>query len=284
MQIVVEKENIFLPSPAKLIKKTQLTKSEILFEFQFEDKDLQKYFTYEPGQFVLVSIMGIGEAPFSFASTPTRKGSIELGIRKYEGGDITTAMHNLNVGDVVGIRGPYGNSFPMEKLKGKNLLFVGGGIGQIPLRGVINYVMDNREDYGKLTIFYGATCPEDRVFVDELENVWPKYDNVEMFQTVDTCDDSWQGTVGVVTCLFGLCQVDPENTVALVCGPPVMYKFVVKELLGVGFKKDEILMTMERKMKCGVGKCAHCQIGHKLTCMDGPVFTYFEIQRLQEAI
>ena len=284
MQVTVRRENEFIPNIARLIKKTKLTNIETIFEFQFEDNEFQKYFTYKPGQFVLVSVFGIGEAPFSVSSTPTRKGSLELGIRKYEGGDVTTAMHNLVVGDTVGIRGPYGNGFPLDKMKGHNLLFISGGIGLMPLRSAINYVLDNRADYGKVTIFNGAACPEDRVFVDELENVWPHAPNIEVHQTVDTCGDSWDGNVGVVTCLFDLCTVESENTIALVVGPPVMYKFVVQELLKLNFKKDDIFMSLERKMKCGVGKCAHCQIGLKLTCMDGPVFTYFEVQRLQEGI
>ena len=155
----------------------------------------------------------------------------------------------------------------------------------MPLRSVVNYMIDNRDDYGKITFFYGAKCPEERVFVDELENVWPKAPNVEMHQTVDACEDgSWKGTIGVVTCLFGLCEVDKTNTVALICGPPIMYKFVVQELLALDFDKNDILMTLERKMKCGVGKCAHCQIGDKLTCMDGPIFSLAETERLWEAI
>jgi NAD(P)H-flavin reductase len=284
MQVTLSKDNVFLPNLAKLIKKTKLTETESLFEFQFEDEEINRYFTFIPGQFVLVSVLGIGEAPFCLSSSPTHKGSIELGIRKIPGGDVTTAIHNMEIGDIAGIRGPYGNGFPMEELKGRNLLFVGGGLGMMPLRSVVNYVLDNRDDYGKVTFFYGAKCPEDRVFVDELENVWPKAPNVEMHQTVDTCDESWQGTVGVVTCLFGLCEVNKENTTALICGPPVMYKFVVQELLALDFDKNDILMTLERKMKCGVGKCAHCQIGDKLTCMDGPVFSFAETERLWEAI
>jgi NAD(P)H-flavin reductase len=282
MQITLTRENEYLPDLAKLVKKTKLTEMESLFEFEFLDNNVRKYFIYNPGQFVQVSIFGIGEAPFSVSSTPTRPGNLELGIRQT--GDVTDAIHNLNVGNVVGIRGPYGNGFPIDKLCGKNLLFIAGGIGMVPLRSVINYVMDKRDDYGKVTIFYGACLPDERVFVDELENVWPSAADVEMHQTVDECHETWQGNVGVVTCLFDACKVASENTVAMICGPPVMYKFVVQDLMKLGFKGDDILLSLERKMQCGIGKCAHCQIGHKLTCIDGPVFTFSEVQRLQEAI
>ncbi|MFW9921258.1 MAG: FAD/NAD(P)-binding protein [Candidatus Thorarchaeota archaeon] len=282
MQIHLRKENEYVPDLAKLVKKTKLTEKETLFEFRFEDSEVRELFSYNPGQFVQLSMFGIGEAPFSISSTPTRKGVLELGIRRT--GDVTRAIHKLDVGDHVGIRGPYGNGFPMNKMKGHNLLFVAGGIGLVPLRSVINYVADNREDYGKVTIFYGACLPEERVFVDEIENVWPKIPDFDVHQTVDECHSTWQGNVGVVTTLFSKCAVDSTDTMSLICGPPVMYKFVVRDLLKLGFARDEILLSLERRMKCGIGKCAHCQVGHKLTCVDGPVFTYFEAERLVESI
>jgi len=282
MQIQVKRDNEYLPDIAKLVKKTKMTENEILFEFIFEDESVRDLFSYNPGQFVQVSVFGIGEAPFSISSTPTRKGVLELGIRNT--GDVTAAIHRLEVGDKVGIRGPYGNGFPLDKLRGYNLLFVAGGIGLVPLRSVINYIADNREGFGKITIFYGSGNPEDRVFVDEFEKVWPKIPDFELLQTVDAGSDTWQGNVGVVTTLFSKCAVDSTNTMALICGPPVMYKFVVRDLLNLGFHRDEIYLSLERKMKCGIGKCAHCQVGHKLACIDGPVFTYFEAERLQESI
>ncbi len=282
MQLVMKKENEYLPDLAKLVKKEKMTEKETFFEFEFLDEQLRDTFTYKPGQFVQMSILGIGEAPFSISSTPTRKGRIQFGIR--ETGDVTKAIHNLEVGDVAGIRGPYGNGFPIEDIKGKNILFVAGGIGLVPLRSVINYVVDRRENFGNVTLFYGACLPEDRVFVNELEGAWAKTKHFEVHQTVDECHTTWQENVGVVTTLFDKCAVDSTNTVALICGPPVMYKFVVADLLKLGFARDEIFLSLERRMKCGIGKCAHCQVGHKLTCIDGPVFTYFEAQRLVESI
>lgn len=282
MQIHMKKDNEYVPDVAKLVKKTKMTEKETLFEFVFEDESVRDLFTYNPGQFVQVSIFGIGEAPFSISSTPTRKGTLELGIRNT--GDVTAAIHKLEVGAKVGIRGPYGNGFPLDKLKDHNLLFVAGGIGLVPLRSVINYVADNRDDFGKITIFYGSCNPEERVFVDEFEKVWAKIPNFELHQTVDECHETWQGNVGVVTTLFSKCQVDSTDTMALICGPPIMYKFVVRDLLKLGFHRNEIYLSLERKMKCGIGKCAHCQVGHKLACIDGPVFTYFEAERLQESI
>lgn len=282
MQIHFKRENEYVPYPAKLAKKTKMTETETLFEFVFEDESVRDLFSYNPGQFVQVSVFGIGEAPFSISSTPTRKGVLELGIRNT--GDVTAAIHKLEIGAKVGIRGPYGNGFPMDKLRGHNLLFVAGGLGLVPLRSVINYVADNRDDFGKVTIFYGTNNPERRLFVDEFDKTWPKIPNFDLHQTVDRGDETWQGNVGVVTTLFSICPIDSSDTIALVCGPPIVYKFVVRDLLKLGFHRDEIYLSLERKMKCGIGKCAHCQVGHKLACIDGPVFTYFEAERLQESI
>jgi NAD(P)H-flavin reductase len=282
MHTTVIEENEYIPETAKLIRKEKMTKFETLFEFEFENEQIRRAFDYHPGQFMQLSIFGIGEAPFSISSTPTRVGRLEFGIRRT--GDVTKAIHNLELGDTIGLRGPYGNGFPMRKLRGKNILFVAGGIGLVPLRSVINFVADRRTEYGDVTIMYGACLPEERVFVNELENVWPKVPNFDVNQTVDECRETWQGNVGVVTTLFDKVDVDSSNTVALICGPPVMYKFVVADLLKLGFGRDEILLSLERRMKCGIGKCAHCQVGHKLTCMDGPVFTYFEAERLVESI
>jgi sulfite reductase subunit B len=280
MQLQVKKENVYVPDLARLVSKRKMSDTETLFEFEFVEDRLRDLFDYHPGQFVQLSMFGIGEAPFSISSTPTRKGFIELGIRRT--GSVTNAIHNLKLGDIVGIRGPYGNGFPLEALKGRNLLFVAGGIGLVPLRSLINYVVDRRSQFGDVTIFYGTRNPSEIIFKDELAS-WDALDDVDFLMTVDKGDKDWKGNVGVVTTLFNKREIDP-NTVALVCGPPVMYKFVVDELLKIGIGRDEILVSLERRMKCGVGKCAHCQIGHKLTCMDGPVFSIFEVEQLQEAI
>lgn len=280
MQLQVKKENVYVPDLARLVSKRKMSETESLFEFEFVEGRLRDLFDYRPGQFVQLSMFGIGEAPFSISSTPTRKGFIELGIRRT--GSVTNAIHNLEIGDIVGIRGPYGNGFPIEDLKGRNLLFVAGGIGLVPLRSLINYVVDRRSQFGDVTIFYGTRSPSEIIFKDELAS-WDALDDVDFLMTVDEGDKDWKGNVGVVTTLFKKREIDP-NTVALVCGPPVMYKFVVDELLKIGIGRDEILVSLERRMKCGVGKCAHCQIGHKLTCMDGPVFSIFEVEQLQEAI
>ncbi|TFG08423.1 oxidoreductase [Candidatus Thorarchaeota archaeon] len=280
MQLQVKKENVYVPDLARLVSKRKMSGTETLFEFEFVEDRLRDLFDYRPGQFVQLSMFGIGEAPFSISSTPTRKGFIELGIRRT--GSVTNAIHNLKLGDIVGIRGPYGNGFPLEALKGRNLLFVAGGIGLVPLRSLINYVVDRRSQFGDVTIFYGTRNPSEIIFKDELAS-WDALDDVDFLMTVDKGDKDWKGNVGVVTTLFNKREIDP-NTVALVCGPPVMYKFVVDELLKIGIGRDEILVSLERRMKCGVGKCAHCQIGHKLTCMDGPVFSIFEVEQLQEAI
>ncbi|TXT55625.1 MAG: Sulfhydrogenase 2 subunit gamma [Candidatus Thorarchaeota archaeon] len=281
VQLQIKKENVYVPDLAKLIKKRKMTEWETLFTFEFVEGRMKDLFTYKPGQFVQLSMFGIGEAPFSISSSPTKRGYLELGIRKT--GDVTNKIHELEVGDVVGIRGPYGNGFPTESLKGRDILFVAGGIGLVPLRSLINYVIDNRDDFGEVTIFYGTRSPDLLLFKDELA-AWEALDDIDLHVTVDAGDDDWKGNVGVVTTLFKKKKFKTENLSAVVCGPPIVYKFVVKELLDIGVGKDQILLSLERKMKCGVGKCAHCQIGHKLTCIDGPVFTLFQVEQMQEAI
>ncbi|MBD3404743.1 MAG: oxidoreductase [Candidatus Lokiarchaeota archaeon] len=281
VQLQIKKENVYVPDLAKLIKKRKMTEWETLFTFEFVEGRMKDLFTYKPGQFVQLSMFGIGEAPFSISSSPTKRGYLELGIRKT--GDVTNKIHELKVGDIVGIRGPYGNGFPVKSLKGRDILFVAGGIGLVPLRSLINYVIDNRDDFGEVTIFYGTRSPDLLLFKDELA-AWEALDDIDFHVTVDKGDDDWDGNEGVVTTLFQKKKFESNNLSAVVCGPPVVYKYVVKELLDIGVGKDQILLSLERKMKCGVGKCAHCQIGHKLTCIDGPVFTLFQVEQMQEAI
>jgi len=238
-------------------------------------------FHYRPGQFVEVSIPGIGEAPISISSSPSRLESFDITVRAV--GSVTNALHAQPVGSTIGIRGPYGNAFPMDEVAGLDALFVAGGIGLAPLRSVLVNMLDNRSKYGRITLLYGARTPADLLFKRDLK-AWQDMEDLEVFQTVDVGDDTWKGNVGVVTTLFRNIKVDPERTAAFVCGPPVMFRFVIMELIKMGFSDDRIISTLERYMKCGVGKCGHCCIGHKYVCVDGPVFTYREIKTLQEEI
>jgi sulfite reductase subunit B len=256
-----------------------MTKLESFFSCRL---DSGEELGHMPGQFVEVSIPGIGEAPISVSSSPTRKGSFEMVIRKV--GNVSNALHELAAGDRIFVRGPFGTSFPVDDaMKGKDVIFVCGGIGLVPVRSAIQYVLDNRGDYRRVIILFGAKTPRDRLFVDELDE-WRHDKNVTLLQTVDRRDESWYGAEGVITTLLPLVKIDKDNTVAVICGPPIMYKFVIINLLEAGLKEDRIYLSLERHMKCGVGKCGHCQINNIYVCQDGPVFKFSDITDIEEAL
>jgi len=270
--------SLYQPTLAEIVKIEQLTEREKLFTLYLKDgHDLG----HKAGQFVEVSVFGIGEAPISVTSSPTRNGTFELCVR--EVGDVTRALHRMEPGSTVGVRGPFGNGFPMEKMRGKDLLFAPGGIGLFPLRSVIQQVLDERESFGRVIILYGARNPSELLFKDELAQ-WEARDDVEFHVTVDRGDESWTGNVGVITTLFPKVTINPRNTVALTVGPPVMYRFVLMELLSKGIQDGNILLSLERRMKCGLGKCGHCQINSVYVCQKGPVFSYAQLKDLPEAI
>jgi sulfhydrogenase subunit gamma (sulfur reductase) len=260
-----------------------------IVQIEQETPDTQTFFlsadglgwqrAYQPGQFVELSVFGVGEAPFCLAQSPTRSEFIEVTVRRT--GSVTDRLHTYQPGDVVGLRGPFGNCFPFERARGKDLIFVGGGIGLPPLRSLINFVLDHREDYGSVHVLYGARTPPDRVYKKELA-AWGRSDKLRLVETVDRADETWTGHVGVVTKLLKGMSVDTSSTIAFTCGPPVMLTFVVAELLGLGLPACNIVTTLERYMKCGVGKCGHCCVGQHYICVDGPVYNYDQIQRLPE--
>ncbi|UCF00447.1 MAG: FAD/NAD(P)-binding protein [Planctomycetota bacterium] len=231
---------------------------------------------FKCGQFVQASVLGAGEAPISICSSPTAQEYLELCVRDV--GRVTRALHKLGKADELGIRGPYGNWFAIEELKGHDLVFIGGGIGLAPLRSVIKFVLDKRDDYGKVIILYGARTKEDIVFADEIEN-WGKQENVSVFTTIDKPQKGWTGHVGVVTTLLDKIK-HAFKYKAFVCGPSIMIHFTIKGLLDLGWAEEDIITTLERHMKCGVGKCGHCYIGDKYVCTDGPVFTYAQINEM----
>lgn len=272
-------KNEYIPYPA-IIQAIQFESLDTqTFKVRFKDRKLKDTFDYKPGQFVEVSVLGAGEAPISIASSSTRKGFLEFTIRAV--GSVTKAIHKLGVKDTIYLRGPYGNAFPFEEVKGRNLLFVAGGIGLPPLRSVINLAFDKRKDFGNIKILYGAKTPDELCFKEELK-LWQKISQTEVLLTVDTPTNGWQGNVGVVTTLWEKTTISPENSVAYVCGPPIMIKFAVKKLLESGFKTDDIYVSLERYMKCGIGKCGHCNIGDKFVCVDGPVFSLSQIKELPD--
>ena len=274
----VKEKDVYLPQPATLKKAEMLNQTEMYLRVSMDDGQ----FDYIPGQFVEVSIAGIGEAPITIASSPTFKGGFEMVIRKI--GNVTNAIHKLKPGDKLGIRGPLGNgTYPVEEAKGKNLVFINGGIGLVPQRSFINYVLDNRDDYGEVTILLGTKCYDQRFLISELDG-WSRRKDMLFLETVDQADDCWRGNVGVVTTLIPKIEDRLDGAVVLICGPPVMYKFVLMALWEHKVPHDHVFLNVERKMKCGVGKCGHCQTNDRYVCMDGPVFRYSDVTRMPEAI
>jgi len=274
----VQPTSIYLPSLAEIVRTEQLTKMEKLFEIKLQNN---QELGHQPGQFVEVSLFGIGEAPISVSSSPTQKGSFELAVRAV--GNVTKTLHTLNRGATLGIRGPFGKGFPIEEMKGKDILFVAGGIGLVPLRSLINYVLDNRSHFGRVFVLFGAKTPAEQLFLDELAK-WRQSKDMEYWETVDRSDGQWKGNVGVITTLFPKIAVDPQKTIAVIVGPPIMYRFAILEAQVKGIPDDQIIVSLERRMKCGVGKCGHCQINHIYVCQEGPVFSYAKIKDLKEAI
>lgn len=271
--------NEYLPYPAIIESVRNESFDTKTFKVVFEDKKLAKSFDYKPGQFVQLSLLGAGEAPISITSSPCRRGFLEFTIRAV--GRLTRAVHQLKPGNRIHIRGPYGNSFPFEEVEGKDLYFIAGGIGLPPLRSLINSVFDRREEFGKIKILYGAKTPDELCFKDELKS-WQKITDTEVLLTVDYLDERWKGNVGVVTTLWHKTDMSTSDGIAYVCGPPIMIRFVIMELLQSGFKDENIYMSLERYMKCGIGKCGHCNIGAKFVCVDGPVFSYSQTKQLPD--
>lgn len=270
--------SVFLPEIAEVISTRQLTETEKYIELKIKET---KEFNFNPGQFIQLSVFGIGEAPISISSSPFNNDTIGLCVRK--AGDVTSAIHKLEPGSYIGIRGPLGNGFPVEKIRGKDILFVAGGLGLAPLRSMINYVLEKRDEFARIIILYGAKKPEEILFTDELE-LWKKRKDIETGITVDNPDKSWTGRSGVITRLIPHLRLDPDNTYALIVGPPVMYKYVLLELQMKQIPEEQIIMSLERRMKCGIGKCGHCQINGVYVCLEGPEFSYHKLKFLSEAI
>ncbi len=276
---VVSEVSVYQPIMARLVRVEPMTELEKLFTLELP---AGVHLGNEPGQFVEVSLLGVGEAPISISSSPSRSnGAFELCVRKV--GDVTTALHNLEPGAMVGIRGPFGQPFPLDRMKGRDVLFAAGGLGLAPLRSLINQVLDERGFFERVIILYGTKHPSEILFKDEIAE-WAARDDVEFHITIDRPAEGWDGHVGVITTLFSEIAINPRNTVAATCGPPIMYRFVLMEMLGKGIPETQIYLSLERRMKCGVGKCGHCQIGHLYCCQDGPVFRYADIKGLEEAL
>jgi len=267
--------NLYLPQRMEIIKIIPETGDTKSFHLQFLDSSVQERFSFLSGQFGEYSVLGEGEATFCISSSPTRPGHLEFSVKRV--GRVTEALHQLNPGDLIGFRGPYGNSFPLDRMKGKDLLFVGGGIGLAPLRSLIQNVLDRRLDFGEITILYGARTPRDLCFKYDLES-WGANPTVKMVTTVDAADEGWKGKVGLVHVVLQEMAPSPQKTVAVTCGPPIMIRYTLRALEKLGFTPPQIWTTLEMKMKCGVGKCGRCNIGPLYVCKDGPVFSLEEIR------
>ena len=271
---------IYSPMEGTIVKTENMTETEKFFEIKLEGgKPLGDL----PGQFVQLSIFGIGEAPISVSSSPTKQDQSTFEIVVRNVGMFTSALHKLDVGDKIGVRGPFGRPFPIDDLKGNDLMFVAGGLGIVPLRSLINFVIDRRRDFGAVSILLGCKSPNERLFVDEIDT-WSNLTDINYACTVDKADPEWKGNVGVITTLIPGVDLDINKTYAVVVGPPIMYKFVIKELIAKGVPENKIVLSLERRMKCGLGKCGHCQINDLYVCQDGPTFLYSEIKGLEEAL
>jgi len=273
-------EVLYRPVPCRVQSVRALTATEKLFRLVRLDG---RPFGQRPGQFVQVSILGIGEAPISVSSSPTRGDYLELGVRR--AGTLTAAMHELKAGDDIGVRGPFGTCFDTDAMRGRDLLLISGGCGLAPMRALIQYVQDRRGEFGRVTVLYGAKSPGDVLYADELAG-WERSDALDCRHTVDSVPQGtcWDGHVGLITTLIPPLEIDPGNTTAAIVGPPVMYRFVIAELQKKGLGAKDIVVSLERHMKCGVGKCGHCTIEHLYCCLDGPVFRLDQVAGLKGAL
>jgi len=271
----------YVPSPAEIINVKRQTLDIRTYTIRFVKKEERKKFRVKPGQFIMISMPGLGEAPFSLSSGPEKNDSFDTTIRAV--GSLTGVLSRYDVGSRLGIRGPYGRPWPVGDAKRKDILIVAGGIGLAPLRPVITTIQRNRKAYGDLEILYGARTPSDEVFVDEYET-WRGSTKTSLFLTVDSVPPGlkWPHKTGVVTGLFEDMKTSPENSIVLTCGPEIMMRFVIRGLLARNFRKNQIYVSLERRMKCGMGHCGHCQIGEKFVCRDGPVFNYLDVEGLPD--
>jgi len=268
--------NEYSPNLAVIKKIRKETHDTNTYTLEFSDKKLQKSFSPAPGQFMMLSLFGIGESAISLSDT-SNNGSVTTTIRNV--GSVTNALLRLKEGDFIGMRGPYGNGWPLERAEGKNVLIVVGGMGIVPLRGVVNYIKNNRKKFGDLEIIYGARTPDDMLFRYEFEK-WKQIKKTRMDLTVDELpiETTSKCKIGLVTSCFPSMKTHHKNAIALVCGPEIMMRYAAKCLETIGFKDRQIYLSLERRMKCGIGKCGHCQIGLKYVCKDGPVFNYADIK------
>ncbi len=270
-------DNPYLPQLATIKEILRETPTIKTFRVTLNDEEAHKNFKYEPGQVAQLSLFGVGESTFVINSSPLTKDFLQFTVMK--AGEVTSALHELNVGDVVGVRGPLGNWFPYQDMRDKNLVFIAGGLGLAPLRPLILYVLANRGNYGKLHLIYGARSPDDLCYRADIAD-WQSRDDFKTTLTIDREAPGWEYRVGFVPTVVAEDAPSPENAVAITCGPPIMIKFVLQEMEKLKFADEQIVTTLERRMKCGIGLCGRCNIGSKYVCLDGPVFTLAQLKEM----
>jgi len=278
--------NPYIPIPVQISKIiNEVDTNDIkTFRFTFLNKEDEQNFKYMPGQFAELSIYGKGESPIGIASSPTQQGFVEFTVQRAGAivpGLVTSALHDMDEGGEIGIRGPLGKSWPIEFLEKKNIVVVGGGFAFTTLRSLINYMLhkDNRSRFGEIIVIYGARTPGLLLYKDELA-LWEKRDDIKSIITVDKGDETWKGRQGFVPAVCKEVAPSPANTVTVICGPPIMIKFTLPVFFDLGFSKENILTSLEMRMKCGIGKCGRCNVGYKYVCSDGPVFSLSELEEL----
>ncbi|MGD9496194.1 MAG: FAD/NAD(P)-binding protein [Armatimonadota bacterium] len=271
-------EPLYIPRAMRLVQAIEENALEKTFVFDLLDG---KPMPYRAGQFVMLTVFEAGEAPFTLCSMPGQQPRVQLTVRRYPGGRVTEALHQMQPGQYAGIRGPFGNGFPLERLVGRDVLVVAGGIGMAPQRGVIEAILSDRERFGRLIVFYGMASPEQMLYRDLMAQ-WLERDDLELHLTIDRPHPQWEGHVGLVTTLFQDIRVDPERLCITIVGPPVMYPFVAAECEKLGVPDENIFVSLERRMACGVGKCGHCAIKGVYVCIDGPVFTLAQFREFGE--
>ena len=274
-------ENIYKPYLMEVAEVISETPDTTTFKLLFQDEEIKKTFDFKAGQFAEYSVFGEGECTFCIASSPTRKDFIECSFKK--AGKVTAALARVNTGDTIGFRGAYGNYFPVDEMKGSNVVFISGGIGLAPVRCVTENVLDLRNEFKDITIIYGARSVSDLVYKDLLDE-WKAREDIKTYITVDPGGETpdWKGEVGFVPAIVEKVAPKAENTFAIICGPPIMIKYTMPVLLKLGFDENKIITTLENRMKCGIGKCGRCNIGNVYVCKDGPVFTYSQLKELPE--
>ena len=265
----------------EIINIVELTDAEKLFHLKILNDAERQLFEFRPGQFVMLEVPGFGEVPISISSSSNNREYIELCIRK--SGRTTNILHQAKKGAKVGIRGPFGTSFPMEKMAGHNVLLVAGGLGLAPLRAPIYWACEHRDEFKDVHVLYGTKSPDQMLFTYQYEE-WERVDHIKLHTIVEEANGDWKGKIGLITDLFKEIDITPDDTYAIVCGPPVMFKFVCDHLDDLGIPMNRMFVSLERRMHCGMGKCCRCMVGSTFTCVDGPVFDYWSVLNLKEAI